>query len=153
MLIKKVIATGAGLGFIPPAPGTMGALGGWIVAVGLLQWCSHPYMWLLAFIIIFGILGVWSSGRLESVWGEDPSQVVIDEIVGIWISVIFLPPGWIPLVLAFVFFRLFDIYKPLFIRRAERLKGGWGIMADDVVAGIYTNVSIQLIYMVLIWLE
>jgi phosphatidylglycerophosphatase A len=153
MLIKKMIATGAGLGFIPPAPGTMGALGGWIVAVALLQWSSQPYAWLLALVIVFSFLGVWSSGSLESHWGEDPSQVVIDEIVGMWVSVIFLPPGWIPLLLAFVFFRLFDIYKPLFIRKAEQLKGGWGIMADDVMAGIYTNISIQLIYLVLIWLK
>lgn len=149
MLIKKVIATGAGLGYIQPAPGTMGALGGWAIGLALLQWSSHPYNWLILFIIIFGLLGVWASASLEAIWGEDPSKVVIDEIVGIWISMLFLPPGWIALIAAFVLFRIFDIYKPLYIKKAEQLKGGWGIMADDVLAGVYTNICIRLVYIAL----
>lgn len=150
MLFKKVIATGAGLGYIQPAPGTIGALGGWAIGLALLQWCSYPYIWLIILIIIFGLLGVWASGSLETIWGEDPSKVVIDEIIGIWISMLFLPPGWIALIAAFVLFRIFDIYKPLYIRKAEQLKGGWGIMADDVLAGVYTNICIQLVYIVFI---
>lgn len=149
MLIKKVIATGAGLGYIPPAPGTFGALGGWTVGLALIQWSSFPNNWLILLIIIFGLLGVWASSSLEHVWGEDPSKVVIDEIIGIWISMLFLPPGWIALIAAFVLFRIFDIYKPLYIRKAEQLKGGWGIMADDALAGIYTNICIQLAYIIL----
>jgi phosphatidylglycerophosphatase A len=149
MLIKKVIATGAGLGYIPPAPGTFGALGGWAIGLALMQWSSFPNNWLILLIIIFGLLGVWASSSLEHVWGEDPSKVVIDEIIGIWISMLFLPPGWIALIAAFVLFRIFDIYKPLYIRKAEQLKGGWGIMADDALAGIYANICIQLAYIVI----
>jgi phosphatidylglycerophosphatase A len=149
MLIKKLIATGAGLGYIPPAPGTMGALGGWAIATALLQWSSYPYTWLIILILTFGLLGVWASASVEAVWGKDPSKVVIDEIIGIWISMLFLPPGWIALIAAFILFRVFDIYKPLYIKKAEQLKGGWGIMADDAMAGIYTNICIQLAYIVL----
>lgn len=149
MLIKKVIATGAGLGYIPPAPGTIGALGGWAIGLALIQWSSFPNNWLILLIIIFGLLGVWASSSLEHVWGEDPSKVVIDEIIGIWISMLFLPPGWIALIAAFILFRIFDIYKPLYIRKAEQLKGGWGIMADDALAGIYTNICIQVAYIIL----
>jgi phosphatidylglycerophosphatase A len=130
----------------------MGALGGWAAGLALLQCSNYPYTWLILLIIIFGLLGVWASHSLEKVWGSDPSKVVIDEIIGIWISMLFLPPGWIALIAAFVLFRIFDIYKPLFINKAEQLKGGWGIMADDALAGIYTNISIQLVYIVLTWL-
>jgi phosphatidylglycerophosphatase A len=153
MFIKKLIATGGGLGYIPPAPGTMGALGGWIAAIGIQQYSDNAFIWLFTLIVLFFFLGVWVSGNLEQVWGKDPSRIVIDEIVGIWISVIFLPTGWIPMIAAFILFRLFDIYKPLFINKAEQLKGGWGIMADDVLAGIYTNLSLQLIYFIIRWLN
>lgn len=139
-----MIATGLGLGFSPKAPGTIGALGGCLVAILLKQY-SACYNELLAFlIVIFYLLGVYCSNKLETVWGKDPSRIVIDEIVGMWISLLALPSGWLYMLAAFILFRFFDIYKPLYIKRMEKLKGGWGIMMDDVLAGIYTNVAIQL---------
>jgi phosphatidylglycerophosphatase A len=87
---------------------------------------------------------------MEQEWGKDPSKIVIDEVVGMWISLWYIPSGWEYFVLAFVLFRLFDIYKPFFIKKVELLKGGWGVMMDDVLAGIYTNVVIQLANAILI---
>jgi phosphatidylglycerophosphatase A len=93
-----------------------------------------------AFIIF---AGVWSSGRVEPIWGKDPSRVVIDEVAGMCISLLFLPADVRYLLCAFILFRFFDILKPLFIRTLESLPGGWGIMMDDVLAGFYTNILLQ----------
>lgn len=86
---------------------------------------------------------------MEAEWGHDPSKVVVDEIVGVWIAMLFVPFSLLNLFLAFGLFRVFDIWKPLGIRRMEKLKGGWGVMMDDVLAGIYSlmvmHVYLQLI--------
>jgi len=140
------LSTAMGLGFSPLAPGTAGALGGCIIACLLRQYTIHHAIILLFLIILFFFLGIHSSGKLEKEWGKDPSKVVIDEVVGMWISMLMIPSGWIYALAAFILFRLLDIFKPFFIRKMERLKGGWGIMMDDVLAGIYANVIIQLFY-------
>ena len=95
--------------------------------------------WLtIALILIFTVAGVWAANRLEQAWGEDPSRVVVDEMVGTWIALLAAPAGhlWYGLV-AFGLFRLFDIWKPLGIRRMENLPGGIGVMMDDVLSGVY----------------
>ena len=138
------LATGMGLGFSPLAPGTMGALGGCVIAFFLRQYSVYHVLILMLLILLFFFLGVHSSNKLEKDWGKDPSKVVIDEVVGMWISMWLIPSGWIYTFAAFVLFRFFDIYKPFFIREMEKLRGGWGIMMDDVLAGIYANVTIQL---------
>lgn len=143
----KAIATTFGVGYAPKAPGTFGALMG--VVIYYLLGLAFPeigddYL-LLGLIVIFFILGVWSSNVLEEIWGKDPGRIVIDESVGIWISLLFVPFTLWYIVIAFVLFRFFDILKPLGIRKAESLDGGLGIMADDVVAGIYANLILQLI--------
>ena len=140
----KLIATGLGLGYIPKAPGTMGALGGCLVAILLQQYTAWPNELLALLIAIFFLAGVYCSNKLEPSWGKDPSKIVIDEIVGMWIALWALPSEWYCTIAAFVLFRFFDIYKPLFIKKTESLKGGWGIMMDDVLAGVYTNIVIQL---------
>jgi phosphatidylglycerophosphatase A len=144
--ISKLIATGAGLGYIPMAPGTMGTLGGCLIALMIKQYSLHADVWLIFLILIFTILGIWSAESLEKEWGKDPPRVVIDEVVGIWIALVMLPHGWIPFIAAFIIFRFLDIYKPLFIAKAEQIKGGWGIMADDAIAGFCTNLFIQMVY-------
>jgi phosphatidylglycerophosphatase A len=144
-----VIATGLGLGFSPKAPGTIGALGGCLVALLLNQYSGWYNEHLALLIVIFFFLGVYCSNKLEIAWGKDPSRIVIDEIVGMWISLLALPSGWLYMLAAFILFRFFDIYKPLLIRKMEKLKGGWGIMMDDVLAGIYANVVIQLSYILI----
>ena len=81
---------------------------------------------------------------MERQLGQDPSQVVVDEMVGFWIALFALPRSLILVAIGFFLFRFFDIWKPFPIRRTERLREGWGIMVDDALAGIYTNVLLQL---------
>ncbi len=88
-------------------------------------------------------LGVFASTRAAEIWRiKDPHPIVIDEIVGMWIALLFVPPGVAYFVAAFLLFRLFDIIKPTPARQAELLKGGWGIMLDDVFAGIYAGAAV-----------
>jgi phosphatidylglycerophosphatase A len=89
------------------------------------------------------VIGIWSAGKVEPAWGKDSSKIVIDEAAGMCVSLLFVPLSLKYIVTAFVLFRFFDIAKPLFIRRAERLPRGWGVMADDLLAGIYTNLMMQ----------
>ncbi|MCK4596643.1 phosphatidylglycerophosphatase A, partial [bacterium] len=96
------------------------------------------------FILLFFLLGVRASTAMERQLGQDPSQVVVDEMVGFWIALFALPRSLILVAIGFFLFRLFDIWKPFPIRRTERLREGWGIMVDDALAGIYTNVLLQL---------
>jgi phosphatidylglycerophosphatase A len=142
-LLHKIIATGFGAGYAPKAPGTAGAALAWLMWWALGQ-CLPPcglFAATLVLIAVFTALGVWSSGIAEQAWGKDPSRVVVDEMVGVWIPLLAVSNGNIYLALAaFVLFRAFDIFKPLGIRKAEALRGGWGIMADDVVAGLYSLV-------------
>lgn len=125
------------------APGTAGAL------LAVLLWVAGYFLWpfaqlqvLLAVLVVyFTVQGVYSSGVMEKHWGEDPSRVVVDEMVGVWIPLLVVPDGgWWYVVAAFVLFRFFDIVKPLGVRRMERLGGGMGIMMDDILAGVYSAV-------------
>lgn len=149
--INKIIATALGLGYFPKAPGTMGALGGVLTGSIVIFWTNSPNLILSLLITFFFFLGVFSSFKLEPMWGKDPSRIVIDEVVGMWIAILFIPKQWIAIFLAFCLFRFFDIFKPLYIRKFENLKGGWGVMTDDVVAGIYANIVIQISNVVLIY--
>lgn len=88
-------------------------------------------------------VGVWSSSIVEPIWGKDPARVVIDEVAGMAISLLFLPVNVKCLLLGLVLFRFFDILKPLYIRKMESLPSGWGIMADDILAGLYTNIILR----------
>ena len=90
------------------------------------------------------VLGVWSAGEVEPFWGKDSSRVVIDEVAGMCVSLLFIPVTIGYVAAAFVLFRFFDIVKPLYIRRTEKLPKGWGVMLDDVVAGIYANILLQI---------
>jgi phosphatidylglycerophosphatase A len=145
-LIPLIIATGFGSGYSPIAPGTAGAFLA-VTVWWVLSLVFSPPLLLLStalLIIFFTVLGVWSSGIMESVWGNDPPRVVVDEMVGVWIPLLLVSDGNIYYaLLAFVFFRVFDIVKPLGIRKAESLKKGWGIMMDDIVAGIYSLILLM----------
>lgn len=148
-MFHKLIATSFGAGFSPVAPGTMGAL------VAILVWyilslcmAYSTLQWTLAgLIVVFTIIGVLSATVSERYWGEDPSKVVIDETVGEWIALLAVPAGqhWAYIVAAFVLFRFFDIFKPLGVRSMENLKGGYGIMADDILSGVYAAVVMLLV--------
>lgn len=129
------------MGYFPIAPGTMGT-----VVAGVIYWFARPSHPLIygALILLFFLLGTRASTIVERQMGPDPSLVVVDEMVGFWIALFALPRSLILLVIGFFLFRLFDIWKPFPIRQTERLREGWGIMADDAMAGIYTNVLLQL---------
>lgn len=138
-----MIATGFGSGFSPVAPGTAGALLAlllWVVGYLFLPFALLQVI-LAVMVLLFTVLGIYTSGVMERYWGEDPSRVVVDEMVGVWIPLLVVPDGgWWYVLAAFVLFRLFDIVKPLGVRRMERFGGGVGIMMDDILAGVYSAV-------------
>ena len=101
---------------------------------------TPPLLLSLAITIVTTLLGVWSSGVVEKIWGKDPSRVVIDEVAGMCIGLLFIPVQLKYVVTGLILFRFFDIVKPLFIRKMENLPSGWGIMGDDILAGVYTNI-------------
>ncbi len=148
-LLYKTIATGFGSGFTPIAPGTAGAalgcllLGAYQYFVGQTATNSFQISFIVL-IIVTTVIGAISTHQLEPEWGEDPSKVVVDEIIGVWISLLFVPLSWQNILIGFVLFRLFDIYKPLGIRKLEAIPKGWGVMLDDVLAGIYANLVLQI---------
>ena len=159
----RLIATGFFTGYSPWAPGTVGTA--LAVLIYLIPGVSTPPI-LLTLTVIGFFVGVITSGRVAraeggaltasaarlkktfqpgSGHGPDPSIVVIDEMVGMWISLLWVPKSIVALVFCFLLFRLLDILKPEPARTLERLPGGWGIMLDDVVAGAYTNLAFHLL--------
>lgn len=143
--LPVLIGTGFGSGFSPFAPGTAGALLASIIWIALYYLVPFTTLWCitLGLVILFTLAGIWAANKLETCWGEDPSRVVVDEMVGVWIPLLAVPDNeqWYWYVIgAFALFRLFDIAKPLGIRKMESLKGGVGVMMDDVLAGIYSFV-------------
>lgn len=146
----NLISTGFGSGYSPIAPGTAGALLAvviwWAYATLLGDYCITQGI-TVALVILFTVLGVWSATVSERYWGEDPKRVVVDEMVGTWIALLAVPANahWGYMVAAFVLFRFFDIVKPLGIRKMENLPGGYGIMADDILSGIY-GMAVILMY-------
>ena len=134
-----VIATGGYLGYIGPAPGTLGSLLGlfllWPLSPGTTQ--------VLVTLVLIGV-GLVVAGRAAKVMGaQDPSAIIIDEIAGIAVATALLPPRVLERAVAFVLFRLFDITKPFPARQLERLSGGLGIVGDDLIAGLYANLLVQ----------
>lgn len=148
-LLAKAVATFFGAGYSPIAPGTAGAflamLLVWPVCSGSLS-IGVSFTAILVILSVVGfIVGVLCTNILETEWGKDPQRIVIDEAVGVWIAFLFIPYSLTYFILAFILFRVFDIWKPLGIRKIEKLKGGMGVMGDDVLAGIYANIVLQLI--------
>jgi phosphatidylglycerophosphatase A len=150
------VATAGGLSYLPKAPGTWGSLAG-VFMFAVVQFYSpldhrpgiHPGIgarigWAtltaLPIAIAIAAAGVWGSNRAAQYWGQkDPQFVVIDEVSGQHLTYLLAlaPVNWKYLLLGFILFRFFDIWKPFPARQAESLPGGWGIMADDWIAGVY----------------
>ncbi|HIE04188.1 MAG TPA: phosphatidylglycerophosphatase A [Candidatus Latescibacteria bacterium] len=136
--LALILASGGPFGYAPVAPGTAGSI------LGLLIYWILPRMdaWTWVEIITVGFLvGVWASGRAEDEWGRDAHRIVIDEVVGTLASVAFLPKASLTAGLGFLIFRLMDVVKPFPVGHCQRLPGGWGVMADDVVAGAYAGLA------------
>ena len=141
------LATGAYAGYIPWAPGTAGA------AIGLiLGWLLFAPIWEdspAAFVMLFGVIFTGScvvAGSAEKIFGEhDSGHIVIDEILGMIAAMFLLPMSWAWTAACFALFRLFDIIKPWPANRLDRVDGGAGVMLDDLAAGIYANVVLQIL--------
>lgn len=140
-LFVRIFASAGGAGYFPIASGTVGS------AVALaLYWVIPGFdiWWVLAGASLLALLaGIPASSAMERQYGEDPSEVVIDEVVGMWISLLFVPKVWYLALIAFFVFRIFDIIKPPPARQFDRMHGGFGIMMDDVAAGVYANLVVQ----------
>jgi len=150
--LAKLIATGLGSGYAPVAPGTAGAALAAIITyfIAIYSSSSTLNIALVVLSIVFTVLGIWSANVLQDEWGHDPGKIVVDEMVGIWISMLFIPFSLLNLLLAFGLFRLYDIWKPWIVKKAENLDGGLGVMADDVVAGVFANVTLQFILIMMV---
>lgn len=165
-LLPMIIGTGFGSGFWPWGPGTAGSVLAaliWLLMTGL---CHTPdqslsSIWFdtgmhiqsvtLGLAILFFILGTWATEKLQPYWGEDPSRVVVDEMVGMWIplSLLGANDSWWWILVALVLFRFFDMVKPLGIKTLDQKEGAIWVMVDDVVGGIYAAISMVIIKVIM----
>jgi phosphatidylglycerophosphatase A len=147
--LPRLVATVGFVGYSPLAPGTMGSLAAALVFFFFPAYLS-AWSFSLGLAILF-IVSVWSAQKMfdaarQSKAGKvDPQEVVIDEVMGMTVTLAFLPLSLKTIGIGFLLFRIFDIIKPFPARRSEKLPGGWGIVMDDVVAGVYANVGLRII--------
>ena len=141
-LLAKIIGSTFGCGYSPVAPGTVGSL-----AAVVVLWLAPPISSIALILLAasFFVIGVWASFMCEKDWGHDSGRIVWDEVVGMMITVVALPKDWLIYLIAFGLFRFFDILKPFPINKSQDLPHGWGVMVDDVLAGIFANIVLQLL--------
>jgi phosphatidylglycerophosphatase A len=139
---EKLIGSGFYTGYIPFASGTWGSLAALIIY--LIPGFEKPVI-IIPAIVLFTILGIFIGNKFDVVYGKDPAECTVDEVVGMWISLLFLPKTIFVVTATFISWRVFDIIKPAPARQLESLKGGVGIMIDDIVAGIYSLLLLHLI--------
>ena len=136
------VATLLGVGRSPIIPGTAGTLASLPLAVAAAAFLPLPAY--VAVTLLLSFLGIWAAGRAATLLGlKDPGVVVIDETAGLFVTFLGVPVGWTSAALAFFCFRAMDILKPPPARQAERLPSGWGIMLDDLMAGVYANLLVR----------
>lgn len=141
--VSWAVATFLGVGHFPIASGTVATAAAFPVFLAAYHLGGDPLVAGLA--LFFAVAGVAAAGSLESALGyHDPSEVVIDEVAGLFVTMLLLPVTLWTCVAGFFLFRLFDVLKPWPASRAERLPGGWGIMADDLVCGAMANILIRI---------
>lgn len=145
--MKKFVlfaATGAGVGYLPGMPGTYGSVVGVLVYWGLKNLSLWPY---LITVLALVFLAAWVSTIAEALLQKKDAQViVVDEVIGMLVTLAVIPFSIKTVVIGFILFRIFDIWKPFPVRRCQdRWPGGWGVVGDDVVAGVYANLLLQLI--------
>ncbi len=149
--IGVLIATVLGAGYIPLVPGTVGSAISVAAFLLLRQFGGEPFIAFHAVAVaLLTLIGVWACSETEKCLGSrDPHQAIMDEVIGQQVALMGLPygplppamlwaSGWKYFLAAFILFRIFDVAKPFPIRRSERLPGGWGVIADDVVAGAFS---------------
>ena len=152
LTIHRLIATTLGIGYIRKGGGTVASVLCCAVWYLLQPGPASPEVAgsadyaLVGPLLITGFIttiGIWSATVVEPQWGKDSYRVVIDEVAGMCLSLLFIPIHLKTLLAGLVLFRLFDILKPFGIRRLEKLSGGWGVMLDDLLAGLYANLVLQ----------
>lgn len=139
--LTKVVGSGFFTGYAPFATGTVGSVIG--LAFFFIPNFNEPVILIPATVILFYFGGL-AAEKMERVYGQDPSVVTVDEVVGMWLSLWFIQPTIVNLTTAFIIFRVLDILKPYPAQTFDRKQGGWNIMIDDVIAAIYTNAIIQI---------
>ena len=142
--LALLLATAGYVGLAPVAPGTWGSAAG-VCLLLLVRLTGNAGFEALLLAVVLAV-GVWAATAAERHYGRtDPGAIVIDEIAGMLIALFWIPVGWPGLLVGFLAFRAFDIVKPFPARTAERLPAGWGVMADDVVAGLYAYLTVRLV--------
>ncbi|RNI25713.1 phosphatidylglycerophosphatase A family protein [Rufibacter latericius] len=145
MHLHRLLSTGLGIGYVGKGGGTVAA------AAACLCWYLWQgggeglVLWQVSVTFLITAIGVWSAHQVEPLWGKDDKKVVIDEVAGMCLTLIAIPVTFPYLVAGLVLFRFFDIVKPLGIRKAEEVKGGWGVMLDDLLAGVCANLLLQIL--------
>ena len=141
-LVEKILGSGFYTGYIPVASGTFGSLAA--LAIFMIPGFEKSYI-IIPAIVIFFIYGIFVGTKFENAYGNDPAECTIDEVVGTWISYLFLPKTTGIVITTFLLWRLLDIIKPFPARNLENLKSGLGIMIDDVISGFYTLIIMQVV--------
>ncbi|MDO9577530.1 MAG: phosphatidylglycerophosphatase A [Candidatus Cloacimonadales bacterium] len=151
MNFSVLISTLFRVGYIPKAPGTAGT-----ILAACVYWLL-PYGWFENFpanlyfvisVLILSVISVFFVSKAEIELGHDNGKIVLDEFWGYMLAVAFLPKTLTVLIISFILFRIFDIFKPEPVNLLQRLPKGWGVLADDLMAGIYANLGIRLIFLV-----
>jgi phosphatidylglycerophosphatase A len=140
-ILATVVATGLGSGYAPFAPGTAGSLVGLALFWPLHHLSLAAQAGATAAAFLLGVVAATHVARRLGI--EDPGLVVADEVVGMWVSLLGVPLTGVTALAGFVLFRVFDVFKPYPARDLERLPAGWGIMCDDVMAGVYANLLLR----------
>lgn len=145
MLFFELAATSLGIGYIGKGAGTVAAVACCIC--WYLAWAGGypPAILSIIITVLIILLGIWAGNKVEPLWGKDHQRVVIDEVAGMCISLLFVPVSLKYVLTALILFRFFDITKPLLIKKMEKFPGGWGVMLDDLLAGVYANILLQTI--------
>jgi phosphatidylglycerophosphatase A len=133
------------IGFFPIAPGTVGSAAGVLVYL-LFRWAGIPYFELPVIVGLFGLGILFGAASEKALGSVDPGPVVIDEVMGMLMTLFLVPVNWTGMLAGFLLFRVLDVVKPYPAQKLERLPGGLGIMADDAMAAIYANLALHAAY-------
>ena len=141
-LIEKLLGSGFFTGYIPFASGTFASFAALLIYY--IPGFENRFI-ILPVTVLFFLIGIYLGNKFEMVYGKDPAECTIDEMVGMWLSLILLPKTIVISLITFLLWRALDIYKPFPARSFEKLKGGFGIMIDDVISGFYTLIIMHLV--------
>jgi len=141
--VIALLATGLGSGFIRPYSGSWGSIPGVALAWALMR-LGNPWLYIVSMLGMIAA-SIYVSGEAEKLFGADSGRIVIDEFAGSFVCMLGLPMHWHTMIPVYLLFRVFDVAKPYPCRRLEFLPGGWGVTADDLGAGIYTNVAVRIL--------